>query len=129
MGQKASKENYFLLENQENEDEGNEINTKESLGVNVIKKDSKMPIEMESFIIDTIVMEKLKNSGNPNLIDLAGAIRHKLTNQYGPTWCVLISKLPVTSAFSYVRVKGSAITLTRDGLCYVVFKSFLKKKW
>ena len=110
MGQKAStvreftpdakppkRENDFSLEKTKNETEENEINARESLkaiqkrlGVNVIRKDSKMLMEMESFIIDAIVVEKLKHSGNSN--DIATAIAKKLNGRYGDRWCVIITK-------------------------------------
>ena len=84
MGQKAStareftpdtkpskKENNFSLEKQKNEKKDIDINAKESLkeiltrlGVNVISKDSKILMEMESFIVDSIVIEKLKHPGD-----------------------------------------------------------------
>ena len=107
MGQKASttreftpdtkppkKENDLSLEKPKNENKDNEINARESLkaiqkrlGVNVIRRDSKMLMEMESFIIDAIVIEKLKHS---NFNEIATAIKQKLDGQYGGWWNVLI---------------------------------------
>ena len=98
----------------QNKNEDNE------LGVNVIKKHSAMPKEMETFICDTIVNEKRKNSGS--LFGLANAIDEKLTNQYGPNWSVFI----ITSGsvgFSVGTVPGSTIFLTHDGYDYIVFKT------
>ena len=90
-------ENSHSLEKPKNENEDNVQNESESekamqkkLGVNVIKKDSDMPIKMESFIIDAIVVEKLKHSGNSN--DIATAIAKKLNGQYGDRWCVITTK-------------------------------------
>ena len=68
----AKMENSHSLEKPRNENEENELNEKsekaekekqKKLGINVMKKHSKMPMKMESFIIDTIIVEKLKYSG------------------------------------------------------------------
>ena len=90
-------ENSHSLEKPKNENEDNVQKERESemamqkkLGVNVIKKDSDMPMKMESFIIDAIIVEKLKNSGNSN--DIATAIAKKLNGQYGDRWCVITTK-------------------------------------
>ena len=137
MGQKAStvreftpdtkplkKENDFSLEKRKKE---NEINARESLkaiqkrlGVNVLRKDSEMLMETESFIMDAIVVETLKHSGNSNL--LAKAISEKLTNQYGGNWSVIIGKIANTGFFGS-KVQGSQIDLTYDGHAYAVFNT------
>ena len=90
-------ENSHSLEKPKNENEDNVQKERESemamqkkLGVNVIKKDSDMPMKMESFIIDTIIVEKLKHSGNSN--DIATAIAKKLNSRYGDRWCVITTK-------------------------------------
>ena len=140
MGQKAStvreftpdtkpykKENDLSLEKTKNE---NEINARESLmaiqkrlGVNVLRKDSEMPMETESFIIDAIVVETLKHSGNSNV--LSKAIFEKLTNQYGGYWSVIIVKSPIPPDFGFYisKVQGSQIDLTYDGYAYAVFNT------
>ena len=143
MGQKAStvreltpdtkppkKENDFSLEKPKNENEENEINARESLkatqkrlGVNVLRKDSEMLMETESFIMDAIVIEKLKHSGN--FSELARAISEKLTNQYGGSWSVIIVKSPTPPDFGFwiYKVQGSKIDLTYDGHAYAVFNT------
>ena len=87
MGQKAS----TVREKTKKENEDNVINVRKAiqkrLGVNVIRKGSKMPMETESFIIDAIVIEKLKHS---NFNEIATAIKQKLDGQYGGWWNVLI---------------------------------------
>ena len=93
-------ENSF--EKPKNENEDKELNERESekakqnkLGINVIKKHSEMPMKMESFIIDTIIVEKLKHSGDGNetpiKIEIAEAIHGKLNDKYGSGWNVLIT--------------------------------------
>ena len=91
------KGNTLSFETPKNEKEENELNEKESdkamqkkLGINVTVKDSKMPRQMESFIIDTIIVEKLKHLGNWN--EIAAAIVKKLEDQYGGRWCAIIAK-------------------------------------
>ena len=124
------KENDLSLEKPKNENKDNEINARESLktiqkrlGVNVLAKDLEMPMETESFIIDAIVLEKLKFSGKFN--EIARAIHEKLKNQYGGRWSVLIAKLPKSPESSYrvTYVQGCYIDLTYDGHIYTVFKT------
>ena len=143
MGQKAStvreftpdaklskKENDLSLEKPKNENKDNEINARESLktiqkrlGVNVLAKDLEMPMETESFIIDAIVLEKLKFSGKFN--EIARAIHEKLKNQYGGRWSVLISKLPQSpeSCYWVSYIRGFSINLTYEGYIFTVFKT------
>ena len=143
MGQKASttreftpdtkppkKESDLSLEKPKNENKDNEINARESLkaiqkrlGVNVLRKDSEMLMETESFIMDAIVVETLKHSGNSN--ELSRAIYEKLTNQYGGNWSVIIVKSPIPPDFGFCvsRVQGSQIDLTYDGHAYAVFNT------
>ena len=143
MGQKAStvreftpdtkppkKENDFSLEKSKNENEENEINAMESLkaiqkrlGVNVVEKDSEMLMETESFIIDAIVLEKLKHSGNFN--EIAAAIKQKLDGQYGGCWNVLIGKdlNLAESGYAISRILGFHIQLTYESNDYSVFRS------
>ena len=126
----TKKENDFSLEKPKEKNEDIKPNERESpkaiqkrLGVNVTRKDSGIPMEMESFIIDAIVVEKLKYPGN--IKEIARAVNKKLTNQYGGCWSVLISKLPKSpeSGYSIPYVRGSNIDLTYDGHLYTVFKS------
>ena len=138
MGQKAStvreftpdakppkRENDFSLEKTKNETEENEINARESLkaiqkrmGINVIEKDSKMLMKTESFIIDAIVIEKLKHSGNFN--EIAKAIKQKLDDQYGGYWNVIIGK---DWDFGYAISYYNSIQLTYESNHYSVFRS------
>ena len=143
MGQKVSttreftpdtkpfKKDDFSLEKPKNENEDNKINAKESLktiqkrlGVNVILKDSEMLMEAESFIIEAIVIEKLKNSGNFDE-NIAKAIKQKLERQYGGCWNVLIGKDLNLPDFAYAigRILGSHIQLTHESDYYCVFRS------
>ena len=124
------KENDFSLEKPKNENKDNKPNERESqkaiqkrLGVDVIRKNSKMLMEMESFIIDAIVVEKLKYSGN--FYEISRAIGEKLKNQYGGTWNVLIVKCwhCVESGYYITAVPGSQIDLKYDGHSYTIFKS------
>ena len=138
MGQKAStfreftpdtkppkKGNDLSLVKPKNENEDNEINARESvkaiqkrMGVNVIEKDSKMLMKTESFIIDAIVIEKLKHSGNFN--EIAKAIKQKLDDQYGGYWNVLIGK---DWDFGYAISYYNSIQLTYESNHYSVFRS------
>ena len=124
------KENYCSLENPKNENEENELNERESenamqkkMGVNVLNKNSEMPLKMESFIINAIINEKLKHSGK--FSDMAYAIAEKLTDQYGGSWNVLISKSMVhsNSGYSFCPIAGSDIRLRYDCYTFTVFKS------
>ena len=146
MGQKAStvreftpdtkppkRGNDFSLEKPRNENEDKDINARESLktiqkrlGVNVIRKDSEMLMDTESFIIEAIVIEKLKNSGNFDEIatgDIATAIKQKLERQYGGCWNVLIGKELNMPAYAIGRIFGSHIQLTHESNYYLVFRS------
>ena len=127
------KEVYPSLENPKNKNEDNELNERETekakqnkLGINVIKKHSEMPIKMESFIIDTIIVEKLKNSGNGNetpiKIEIAEAIHVKLNDKYGSGWNVLITN-PKQAAMMATSKIGTFIFLKYDSCNYTVFKS------
>ena len=128
------KENSNSLEKSKNENEGNVVNERESekakqkkLGVNVIKKDSDMPMKMESFIIDAIIIEKLKHSGyfkEIALIEIARALKRNLEDQYGGFWNVLIAKMypSADSAFCLSKIQGTHIYLTYDCCYYTVFK-------
>ena len=131
----SKKENDLSLEKPKNENEDNEINARESskaiqkrLGVNVLAKDSEMLMETESFIVEAVVIEKLKNSGNFNEIsmgNIATAIKQKLECQYGGCWNVIIKKDSNLPDFAYVvgRVLGSHIQLTYESNHYSVFRS------
>ena len=141
MGQKAStvrqftpdakppkRENDFSLEKSKNENEENVINARESLkaiqkrlGVNVIRKESKMLMEMETFIIDTIVVEKLKHPGNFN--EIATAIKQKLDGQYGGYWNVIIVKDWNFAESGYAISIYDSIQLTYESNYYSVFRS------
>ena len=50
-----------------------EIQTR--LGVNVLRKDSKMSMRKESFIIDAIIVEKLKYPGDSKKIPTANLLK------------------------------------------------------
>ena len=124
------KENYHSLENPKNEKEDNQLNERESekamqkkMGVNVLKKHQEMPLKMESFIIDAIIVEKLKHSGK--FSDMAYAIAEKLGGQYGGSWSVLISKTMTLSdsGYSFCSIPGTDITLKLDSFTFTVFKS------
>ena len=127
------KEVYPSIEKPKNKNEDNELNERESekvmqnkLGINVIKKHSEMPMKMESFIIDTIIVEKLKHSGNGNetpiKIKIAEAIRGKLNDKYGSGWNVLITN-PKQAAMMVTSKIGTLIFLKYDSCNYAVFKS------
>ena len=126
------KENYRFLENPKNKNEDNELNERESenamqkkMGVNVLNKNSEMPLKMESFIIDAIIVEKLKHSGKFQFSDMAYAIAEKLTDQYGGSWNVLISKTMAQSdsGYAFCSIAGSDIRLRYDFYTFTVFKS------
>ena len=72
------KEDSCSLENPKNKNEENKLNERElenamqkKMGVNVLTKNSEMPLKMESFIIDAIIVEKLKHSGKFQFSDMA----------------------------------------------------------
>ena len=124
----AKTKNSQSLEKPRNENEENELNEKsekaekekqKKLGINVMKKHSKMPMKMESFIIDTIIVEKLKYSGHFG--DIANAIAKKMNNKYGGFWCVIISK-PLNGCLS--PINGTHIFLAYENCDFTIFRGF-----
>ena len=84
--------------------------------MDVIRKDSEMLMETESFIVDAVVIEKLKHSGNFN--EIATAIKQKLDGQCGGYWNVLIGK-----DYGYAISSYNSIQLTYESDHYSVFRS------
>ena len=124
------KENSQSLEKPKNENENNELNerepektTQKKLGMNIISKGPGMPSEMESLIIDAIIVEKLKHSGNSK--KLARAIKENLEGHDGGCWNVLIATTSRASAYEYCLsgIPGTRIDLTNDFHTYTVFKT------
>ena len=95
--------------------------TQMKLGINIIEKDAEMPVKMESFIIDAIIIESLKQSGNENAI----ALKKRLEDQYGGSWNVLIRKTWVgpETGYCFTTKKGSNIFLTYQKCAFTIFKS------
>ena len=127
MGQKASTDREFTPDTKPPKKE-KEINARESLkaiqkrlGVNVVSKGTKMPMKTESFIVDAIVIEKLKHSGNFN--EIAKAIKQKLDDQYGGWWNVLIAKEWNLAESSFAISSYNSIQLTYESNHYTVFRS------
>ena len=89
-----------------------------------INKNSIMPMktELESFIIDAIIVEKLRHLGNIN--GIGRAIKEKLEDQYGGRWNVLIRKNRHSSEYGHclATVPGSYIVLKYDFCTYAIFK-------
>ena len=81
-----------------------------------------MKMELESFIIDAIIVEKLRHLGNFN--GIGRAIKEKLEDQYGGRWNVLIAKNWHSSDSGYclATVPGSYIVLKYDFCTYTIFK-------
>ena len=140
MGQKVStvqeytpdtkppkKENSQSLEKPNEDNKLNEREpektTQKKLGINIISKGPGMPLEMESFIIDAIIVEKLKHSGNSKKI--ARAIKENLEGHDGGKWNVLIATTSRASAYEYCLsgIPGTRIDLTYDFHTYTVFKT------
>ena len=131
----AKMENSQSLEKPRNENEENMINERSEkaekekqnqLGINVIKKHSEMPMKMESFIIDTIIVEKLKHSGH--FPEIANAITKKLNDQYGGFWCAIITKswcAPLNGCLS--GKNGSHIFLAYENCYFAIFQSLDQK--
>ena len=126
------KENSCSLENPKNENEENELNQRElenamqkKMGVNVLTKNSEMPLKMESFIIDAIIVEKPKHSGKFQFSDMAYAIAKKLEGQYGGPWNVLISKTMThsDSGYYFCAIPGHELRLRYDSFTFTVFKT------
>ena len=126
------RENSHSLENPKNENEENELNERESenamqkkMGVKVLIRRPEMPLKMESFIIDTIIVEKLKHSGKFQFSDMAYAIAEKLEGQYGGPWNVLISKTMThsDSGYYFCALPGTDIRLRYESFTYTVFKT------
>ena len=128
MGQKASTTREFTPDAKppKRENEENSLKaTQKRLGVNVIQKDSKMTMKTESFIVDAIVIEKKKHSGNSNEIanEIALAIKQKLDGQFCGFWNVMIKKESLAeSGYAISYVSGSHIQLTYESDRYSVFR-------
>ena len=122
--EKPRKENEENMLNEKSERAENEKQKK--LGINVIKKHSEMPMKMESFIIDTIIVEKLKHSGH--FPEIANAITKKLNDQYGGFWCAIITKswcAPLNGCLS--GKNGSHIFLAYENCYFAIFQSLDQK--
>ena len=118
------KENSQSLEKPKNENEREpEKTTQKKLGINIISKGPGMPLEMESFIIDVIIAEKLKHSGN--FKEIVRAIKRNLEGHDGGCWNVLIATTSRASAYEYCLsgIPGTRIDLTYDFHTYTVFKT------
>ena len=124
----AKMENSQSLEKPRIENEENKLNEKsekakqKKLGINVMKKHSEMPMKTESFIIDTIIVEKLKHSGH--FPEIANAITKKLNDQYGGFWCAIITKswcAPLNGCLS--GKNGSHIFLAYENCYFAIFQS------
>ena len=99
--------------------------TQKKLGMNVVRK-KMIPLEIESFIIDIILLETSKHAGNLN--EISTAISEKLKKKYGGKWSAVILKsghLP-DSGYSITTIPGCQINLTYDGHNYTVFKVLQK---
>ena len=79
-----------------------------------------MSLKMQSFVIDAIIVEKLKHSGNCN--EISSAIKVKMDDQYGSGWNVLITN-PRQTALHIKILPSYAIILKYDFCNYIVFES------
>ena len=131
----AKMENSHSLEKPRNENEENKLNERsekaekekqKKLGINVMKKHSEMPMKMESFIIDTIIVEKLKHSGH--FAEIANAVAKKLNNQYGGFWCAIIAKSWCATLNGCLStINGTHIFLAYENCNFTVFQSLDEK--
>jgi ankyrin repeat protein len=96
--------------------------TQKKLGIIVASKHL-MPLEIESFTIDVILVETRKHAGNLN--EISTAIGKKLRNQYGGNWSAAVVKRGQLTDYGYsiTTIAGSQINLTYDGHNYTVFKT------
>ena len=126
----TKKENSQSLEKPKNKNEDNELNEREpqkttqrKLVINVITRGPDMPLKMELFIIDAIIVEKLKHSGNYK--EIARALKGNLEDHYGGRWNVLIGTTSHASEYEYCLsgIPSNKIDLTYDSHTYTVFKS------
>ena len=81
-----------------------------------------MKMELESFVIDAVLVEKLKHSGS--LMEIGRAVKEKLEDQYRSCWTVIIAKNWHSSESGYclATVPGSYIVLKYDFCTYTIFK-------
>ena len=80
-----------------------------------------MNVKLESFVTDTIVVQKLKYSGNFN--EIARAIKEKLEDQYGDSWNVIITKNWNRTKSGSFFSQYAYIQLTYESRNYSIFKS------
>ena len=91
-------------------------------GLKVNEKDSLMSSEMEEFITDTIIIAKVKNSGDT--FKMAEAIRKKLDEHFGGMWTVLVIKKDNSGwAINGIRWNGTYIDVDHGAHSYTIFRN------
>ena len=124
FNEKLSQQKNILSSNKPtNEDEDEKVRqsleaAQKNLGITVEK--AEMPLKMQSFIIDAVIVHKLKHSGNCN--EISSAIKVKMDGQYGSGWNVLITNHKQSA--HHLTIKLGYLILLKDDFCYYsVFKS------
>ena len=88
-------------------------------------KDTLMSDEMEEFIIDTIIIAKVKNEGEKSAdYKMAKAINKKLDEYFGGSWLVFISKCENAPcwASSGIPWNGTYIEIEHGAYNFVIFR-------
>ena len=91
-------------------------------GLKINEKDSLMSSEMEEFITDTIIIAKVKNSGNTS--KMSDAISKKLDEHFGGMWTVLVIKKDNRDwALNGIPWNGTYIDVDHGAHTYIIFRS------
>jgi hypothetical protein len=88
-------------------------------GLTVNAKDDLMSDHMEEFITDTIIIAKVKNSGE--MLRMADAITKKLDEHFGGSWTVFISK-KWDCGWAGIPWNGTYINVDHGAHRYAIFR-------
>ena len=97
------------------------------MGVKINRKHSKMSSKMETFIIDAIIVAKVKHSGG-NLSKMAESITDKLDDRFGGDWHALVKKSGCKTGYNVKPRSGTFIHVTHDGHVFTVFKTKIQDR-
>ena len=103
--------------------ESKELSKKPSLDIQIIRKSQFISEKMETFIIDTIIMAKLRHYEDSN--QMMSVIRQKLKEYYWGNWNMIFQKAGSKKEFVLKQhfLSGYWLEAKYDGFNFFVFKS------
>ena len=103
--------------------ESKELCKKPSLDIQIIRKSQFISEKMDTFIIDTIIMAKLRHYEDSN--QMMSVIRQKLKEYYWGNWNVIFQKAGSKKEFVLKQhfLSGCWLEAKYDGFNFFVFKS------